>query len=350
MTGNPPNTDTAPNTACPGRGARDDHADHAEDVDPHDLELVAHLSDPVRRAREALLAVNAGMRRDYATLKSGLAERLDPVIVVQNDSRGGRYTLVHRGERESLHPVPQVFELAKSIAHVPLGTFSILAPYLKGPEGDGWIRPLQDHAGTLATARRRLAAADLPPELARSCARILDAALRFAGECVGRGSFGITAFTEFSGSVYDDIRTNMYHAAMAQIAGVAAVMRRWRDRVGEQRWKDLYVVVLSIWTTSVLNQNTIVIRRFMDPARVDTHLLDLPTAETPADPVATALDNLARIVQDNVAAELVFPLDQEIADALKGRQDLLSDAIQEQLACPYRYKRPPSRDAVRARA
>ncbi|WP_441247517.1 hypothetical protein [Kitasatospora sp. McL0602] len=324
--------------------------DHARDIDPHDEQMVAFRSDPVRRAREAVFAVNVDMRRNYAALKVDLIDHLSPVIVVQNDSLGGRYTLIHNGEREELEPVAEEFELAKSIAHVPLGTFAILAPYLKGPEGGGWIGPLQDFAGTLCAARRQLGAADLPAELVASSGRILDAALAFIGESVERGSFGIESFTDFTGSVYRDIRTNMDHAAKAQIAGVEAIMRRWREKVGEEDWKGLYTVVLSIWTTSVLNQNTIIIRQFMDPSAVDSHLIDLPTAELPADPVGTALDNLARIVQDNVAAELVFPVDQEIADALKGKQDLLSEAIQEQLACPFQDKRAAVRAAARAQA
>jgi hypothetical protein len=317
--------------------------DHAADLDPHDVRLVAFRSDPVRRARDAVLAVNTDMRRNYAALKADLTGRLSPVIVVENDSQGGRYTLVHNGGRETLHPVAEEFELAKAIAHVPLGIFSILAPYLDGPDGTGWVRPLQDVAGTLSTARQQLGAAALPPELAASSGRILDAALRFVRESVRAGSFGRESFTEFTGGVYDDIRTNMSHAARAQIAGVEALMRRWRDRVGPEQWRGLYVVVLSIWTTSVLNQNTIVIRQFMDPAGLDTHLLDVPTAQLPADPVATALDNLARIVQDNVAAELVFPVDQEIADALKGKEDLLSDTIRQQLACPFKDRRTAQR-------
>ncbi|WP_327674202.1 hypothetical protein [Kitasatospora sp. NBC_00458] len=334
------------------RNPQHSHApnDHGADVDPHDLHMVAFRSDPTRRARDALLAVNADMRRNYAALKAELIEHLSPVIVVQNDARGGRYTLVHGGERESLHPVPEVFELAKSVAHVPLGLFSVLAPYLKGSEGRGWVRPLRDFGATLEAARGRLDEAGLPDDLEASSRRILDAALRFVEESVEHGTFGIESFTGFSGGVYRDVRTNMFHAAKAQIAGVEAIMRRWRHRVGEERWRDLYVVVLSIWTTSVLNQNTIIIKQFMNPADAATHLLDVSTAEPPADPVLTALDNLARIVQDNVAAELVFPVDQEVADALKGREDLLSDAIQEQLACPFKDRRPSARQAARVNA
>ncbi|MEF9885875.1 hypothetical protein [Streptomyces sp. P9-A4] len=305
-------------------------------------------------AREAIVAVNDGTRAHYAALKSDLIGRLSPVLVVQNDAKGGRFTLIHDGSRESLHPVAEVFELAKSVSHVPLGVFAIVAPHLGdrvphlpngcridphdlamvasgGTAADGWIASLQEYAGTLTAARRRLDEAGLPPEMAGASARVLDGALRFIAESLASGSVDIAAFEDFSGSVYEGIRTNMAYAAEAQIAGVEGVMRRWRAEIGEEAWRNLYTVVLSQWATSVLNQNSIIIRRCMNPAEVATHLIDLPAAEPPADPVFVALDNLARIVQDNIAAELVFPSDPAAADALKGPQDLLADEILRRL-------------------
>ncbi|MYR01777.1 hypothetical protein GTX23_25160, partial [Streptomyces sp. SID6139] len=50
-----------------------------------------------------------------------------------------------------------------------------------------------------------------------------------------------------------------------------------------------------------------------------------------ADPIGVALENLARIVQDNVAAEMVFNAALDVADALKGREDLLSKEILQQI-------------------
>jgi hypothetical protein len=43
--------------------------------------------------------------------------------------------------------------------------------------------------------------------------------------------------------------------------------------------------------------------------------------------VRPALDNLARIVQDNIAAQMVFSSGQDVADALKSKEDLLSTEI-----------------------
>ncbi|MYW04036.1 hypothetical protein [Streptomyces sp. SID3343] len=311
------------------------------------------------RARTAIFAVDTDTRRNYDALRAELIKRLGPVVVVENDYRGGRYTLVHHGEQESVHPVCDIFELAKSVAHAPLGIYSIIAPYLdhpspdlpgsgrldphdldmvafKGPATLDWLGPLQAFGATLATARQQVCDARMPHALEASSTRILDASVAFVDESVRRRSFDTTSFESFTGALTADIGTNITYAAQAQIEGVATLMRRWRDQVGEADWPGLYVVVLSIWTTSAPNQNSIIVKRFMDPVKADSHLIDLATAQPPADPVLVALDNLARIVADNIAAETVFPLNRQLADALKGPEDLVAREILAQLACPFR--------------
>ncbi|MFF4716743.1 hypothetical protein ACFY2V_35910 [Streptomyces eurythermus] len=308
-----------------------------------------------KAARDAIRNVNAGMRANYASLKAELVKHLSPVIVVQNNAVGGRFTLINNGVQvETVDPVPEYFELAKSIAHVPLGIYSVIAAYLsdqvpnipnadridphdldmvafKTPGDKGWITPLNSFRTTLNSAYTKLPTANLPLDLENSCTTILSEAIKFIDTIVKAQSFDMVAYNRFAATVYPSIRVNMTFAATAQITGIETLMKRWRTLLGEAAWSDLYVTVLSIWTTSELNQASIIIRRTMNQAKVDTHLIDLPTVETPSDPIAVALDNLARIVQDNVAAEMVFNTDLKVADALKGKEDLLSDEILQQV-------------------
>ncbi|MEU4929651.1 hypothetical protein AB0G54_24620 [Streptomyces yokosukanensis] len=304
-----------------------------------------------KTARDNIRAVDTGMRTNYDTLRANLTQHLGPVIIVSNDMVGGTYYLVNNGKViETIKPVDEVFELAKSIAHTPLGIYSVCAPYLDpknilaaqaqyvdphdlamvaftGPKDTSWITPLQTFANTLDTARRTLEDAVLPADLHDSCAFILDHAHDYISDTIRKREFDMKSFEDFSGAVYPSIRTNMYWSSKVQIQGVSDLMTRWRKQVGDDAWSGLYAVVLSLWTTYELNQNSIIIKNFMNQSEVDSHLIDLMTAQTPADPVAVALDNLARIVQDNIAAEMVFATDQTTADALKGRQDLLSTEI-----------------------
>ncbi|HWU09703.1 MAG TPA: hypothetical protein VN520_25555, partial [Streptomyces sp.] len=308
-----------------------------------------------KAARNSIRAVNTGMRSHYASLKTELIKQLTPVIIVENNAVGGRFTLVNGGiQVETVDPVPEYFELAKSIAHVPLGIYSVLAAYLsdqvpnipnseridphdldmivfKAPGDKSWTIPLKAFRTTLDSALTKLPTANLPDDLYVSCDKILTEAIKFIDASVKAESFDMASFNTFAATVYPSIRVNMTFAATAQITGIEGLMKRWRTLIGEKAWSDLYVTVLSIWTTAELNQASIIIRRTMNQAKVDTHLIDLPTVETPSDPIFVALDNLARIVQDNVAAEMVFNADLKVADALKGKEDLLSDEILQQI-------------------
>ncbi|MEZ0064763.1 hypothetical protein ABIA32_000751 [Streptacidiphilus sp. MAP12-20] len=306
------------------------------------------------QARDNIRAVDTGMRNNYDALRANVINQLDPVIVVNNDMQGGTYYLISKGTvLETIQPVDEVFALAKSIAHTPLGIFSICAPSLdpnnilssqtayidqhdlqmvafNGPGNTGWIDSLQTFSNTLDTARQTLESANLPGDtngsLHDACAYILDKAHDYIATTIRNREFDMQSFENFTADVYPSIRTNMYWSSRVQIDGVSKLMTRWRSQVGGA-WSGLYVVVLSIWTTYVQNQNSIILKNFMDQKQVPTHLIDLMTAQTPTDPVHIALDNLARIVQDNIAAEMVFSTDQPTADALKGQPDLLSTEI-----------------------
>ena len=306
------------------------------------------------QARNSILAVDTSMQNNYDTLRAEVINQLNPVIVVDNDAQGGTYYLISNGTvLETIQPVDPVFALAKSIAHTPLGIFSICAPSLdptnilasqtqyidphdlqmvafNGPGNTSWISSLQTFSNTLDTARQTLASANLPADangsLYDSCAYILDKAHAYIAGAISNREFDMQSFESFTADVYPSVRTNMYWASRVQIDGVSALMTRWRNQLGSA-WSGLYVVVLSIWTTYVQNQNSIILQNFMDQSQVATHLINLMTAETPSSPVHVALDNLARIVQDNIAAEMVFASDQPTADALKGQPDLLSTEI-----------------------
>ena len=321
------------------------------------------------QARNNMLAVDTSMQSNYDTLRAEVINQLNPVIVVDNDAQGGTYYLVSKGTvLETIQPVDPVFALAKSIAHTPLGIFSICAPSLdpsnilasqtqyidphdlqmvafNGPTNTSWISTLQAFSSTLDTARQTLASASLPADangsLYDSCSYILDQAHAYIATAIANREFDMQSFESFTADVYPSVRSNMYWASRVQIDGVSALMTRWRNQLGSA-WSGLYVVVLSIWTTYVQNQNSIILQNFMDQSQVTTHLINLMTAETPADPVHVSLDNLARIVQDNIAAEMVFASDQPTADALKGQPDLLSTEILQLLGESPSTTAPPS--------
>ncbi|WP_409415767.1 hypothetical protein [Flavobacterium sp. PS2] len=304
-------------------------------IDPHDLDMVAFNSNKKIRARNAVLAVDAAMQENYTILKSELIEHLSPVIVVQNDGQGGTFTLVYQGTQESVQPVPQLFQLVKSVSHTPLGIYVIIAPYLKEPHVKDWIKPLEKFKETLQEALKNLPDAELPFHAQESCKKVLEGGIRFIDDSVKADRFSIDSFEAFTASVQSDIQTNMSYAAKAQVDGVEELLIRWRNKLGPEEWRKTYGIVLAIWTTEYLNQNWLILNHMMDPTTVDSHLFTIGIASFAENTVPVALDNLARIVQDNIAAAMVFSEDSELADSLKGPQDLLSTAIEKIIGCPH---------------
>ncbi len=307
-------------------------------IDPHDLDMVAFNSNEQVRARNAIFAVDVAMRTNYDALRAQLILQLSPVIVVQNDFSGGTYTLINDGTQEIVQPVSPIFELVKSVSHTPLGIYVIIAPYLKQPNVTDWVAPLQQFRSTLEYALGHISLAGLPQMAVDSCKKVLIGGMEFIDVSIAEGGFSIKSYEEFTEAVGPDILINMHFAAKAQIEGVEALLTRWRKQLGPEKWKNLYAIVLAIWTTEVKNQNWLILKHMMDESRVDSHLITISTAEPVEDTVAVALDNLARIVQDNVAAAMVFPGNSKLADALKGPEDLLASAIEKMIGCPHGKK------------
>jgi hypothetical protein len=186
-----------------------------------------------------------------------------------------------------------------------------------------------------ATALGGLDEAQLPPGAEQACLDILSKAIAFMDRCLEQGDFIIAGFKQFSTSVHVPILVNMGFAAEALVSGIEPRLAEWRKEMGEDEWRDLYVVVLAIWTTESQNQHYEILKRVMYRKTVAERLIVIAVGEQEPDMLAVALDDLARIVQDNVAAGLILPTDPELARTLAGTKDLLADAVDKIMqACP----------------
>jgi hypothetical protein len=303
-------------------------------IDPHDLSVVAMKASLRARAMQSLFAIDDAMRMNYDALKALVANSVRPVIVVQNDLQGGTYTLLEHDRRTTVQPVPPVFQMVKSVSHAPLGIYSIIAPYLGADPTDAWRRPAEDFAVLLSNAERLVAYADLPADAQKACEAIITSSLKFIASIVKKETVTVDDFKDYTGPLEKAIAENLTIAGDLQVKSIRGLLERWKERL-KGAWKDLYAVVLVIWTTELNNQHYLILKSEMDPSRVDDHLIVLGTATLTDDTVDVALENLGQIVQDNIAAALVFSnpdeLDTDLGISLKGPEDLLSWAVKKAL-------------------
>ena len=75
---------------------------------------------------------------------------------------GATYTLyLEDGTSERIVPVSRQYEMYKCLSHIPLGIFTIIAPYFGNPRSQAWIDPLRRFQSGVEAARRALGDADL---------------------------------------------------------------------------------------------------------------------------------------------------------------------------------------------
>lgn len=311
-------------------------------IDPHDLAVVAMKSSLSVRAAESLFAIDDAMRLHYDALKSTVAASVRPVIVVQNDLQGGTYTLLESDRRTTVQPVPPVFQMVKSVSHAPLALYAIIAPYLRSAPTSAWAPAAKNFRQILEGAATLIEHADLTDAARKSCNTIIHASIEFIDAILKVGKVTPDDFKGYTGPLEKQIATNLDIAAEAQVNAIRELLHGWKARLGHS-WRDLYVVVLVIWTTEIDNQHELILRTEMDPSRVQDHLIIISTAASTEDTVEVALDNLGQIVQDNIAASLVFSnpdsLDTLLGRNLKGPQDLLAWSVKRVLkSCPHMHK------------
>jgi hypothetical protein len=303
-------------------------------IDPHDLYVVAMKASVRARAVQSLFAIDDAMRANYDELKALVANSVRPVIVVQNDLQGGTYTLLDHDSRSTIQPVPAAFQMVKSVSHTPLGVYSIIAPYLGADPTDLWKRQIEDFAGLLSNAKRLVSYAGLPKDACQACDKIITESLGFIGSIVEKQKVTVEDFKRYTEPLEEAIAENLLLAGKLQVESVGHLLHEWKEKLG-RAWTDVYAVVLVIWTTEVNNQHYLILRSEMDPKRVEDHLIVLGTTTPADDTVDVALENLGQIVQDNIAAALVFSnpddLDTELGMSLKGPEDLLSWAVKKAL-------------------
>ncbi len=224
--------------------------------------------------------------------------------------------------------------MVKSVSHAPLGLYSIIAPYLGADRTDVWRKPAEDFAVLLSNAERLVKYAGLPASAQKACETIITSSLKFIDSIVAKEKVTVEDFRDYTGPLESAIAENLTVAGKLQVKSIRALLERWKERL-KADWKDLYAVVLVIWTTEVNNQHYLILKSEMDPSRVEDHLIVLGTATMVDDTVDVALENLGQIVQDNIAAALVFSnpdeLDTDLGTSLKGPEDLLAWAVKKAL-------------------
>lgn len=306
--------------------------------------------------------------------------KFQPVIVCQFTPAGGKFTLLRNKynseSRTVAEPVSKLFEIAKSIAHAPLGIYGCFGSYSTNLENQDWRIPLGNYLKVLETAyntfdnigegfeindelKKRLVIDlnKIPKKfdganphltsktvishikyvlkqlLASSIDFIINTAMPLkVGESIAE------VFQKWCNQTNGDIsnpNNTLYKlivqcqviAATAQQYGISTLIQDWKATFTEEHWSKLYVIVEAEWVTRKMNSIAQCILPYMkdkDQA-LDQNLLIV----TNLSDVDSALHFLARIIEDRAAADLILTNQKEPREHLSGQVDLLGPVMHD---------------------
>lgn len=301
----------------------------AEELRP----MVTVAGNESAQANDRIRALNRGMREAYADTLARLSATIDPVLVVQFDGVGGTFNLRDGKRFVRIQPVPAGYELAKSVAHVPLELFVMLVPYLDAPTEGDWLHPLAATGERIREALDGLDATSLGASAMEDARTVLTGSLAFVDDLLARRSFTESEFKTYTRSIFEAVGGLRAYATDLQINAMVDLFKTWRTELGEARWRDLSAVVLAPYTLSRETAITQTLRRMMDSERVDRRLIVV--GGDFGNDVETAISVFGRLYLDGLAARLVFAQDtalgEEMTRSLSTSRDLMAIPAREAL-------------------
>lgn len=144
----------------------------------------------------------------------------------------------------------------------------------------------------------------LPPlAILETVLPMLTSIIQFCHTCLSTKQLNLTLWTKLNQENFPLIKRCMQEATSLQANSIICQIQHWKDNLlSPQEWKELYVVIPTVWAVDKENPRKEIFKRMMHPDRVETHLI---TSEWPRDH-GEARTLLGRIVGDRAIGRLVF--------------------------------------------
>jgi len=266
---------------------------------------------------QALIALNKQVRANYAESKRALMLRARPAIVVAFDEA----TLLRAGQpAETESFTPPLYHRYKDVAHVALGTWATLAPWVDRSD-QTWVAPLNALLQQARAARATLDAVGFPADRLARQRLIFDQSIALMEQTLAAGRVDGTTLAGYARILAAPVLANGDDAAALQIDGLHAVVSRWRAALSADDWRRLYVLVLGPKMPRAGNLSIQYFQRVMGRGELDRRLL---YTEGIFDRDA-ALGLLGTVVTDRTLARDFF------GDPMRMDRDFLSDGARKRL-------------------
>lgn len=228
-----------------------------------------------------------------------------PVILALFSSAGGRMILYRPGQGPvDAPPVPQVYQVMKSLGHSTMAISEVVLPYVGHPENKSWEAPMKAYLTEMKSARDGIDAVDMPDDWRANSRAILDNNIAFMEACLKQGSITADAVQAFARQQAPVLRHAIAWAAETQVSHWMKVLDGWKTELGGS-FDNAYAASNTIYVARQNNVLFSVLAQYFGPKAINDRLMLIETISfttTPED----MLTSLVRIISDRTVGGLFF--------------------------------------------
>jgi len=183
-------------------------------------------------------------------------------------------------------------------------------------------------------------------EMQETMIAMMTSVIEFCEACLDNSLIDMAQWERLNRENFPRIKKCMQAAVKDQADACVRQLIEWREMMGPQEWRELYVIIPTVWAVDAENPRKTMMRQLMDEDRVDSHIL---LSEYPRNH-GEARTLLGRVAGDRAIGRFVFGDDtkeQKIKTmGLSSEVDVVQDdalpAIWDALernGCPVRQNR-----------
>lgn len=229
-----------------------------------------------------------------------------PLIMGLFSGKGGRFILYRPGQPPlEAESVPFVYQVAKSVGHCAMATFTLLAPYTANPAADlAWLGSLKAYRTNVQTSLDALDAIDVTDAVRELLRDTLKQIAAFMDTCIQNGTYTYQDIETFGHTIKPNLAKLIDVATNAQVTHWWKVLEQWKKMIGKD-WDNTYALSNSIY---VARQNNIlfsILAQFFGEQAINDRLMLLETTDFTTTP-ELMMNAFMRIVSDRMIGEVFF--------------------------------------------
>ena len=192
--------------------------------------------NPVAIARDNVLALNTGMFELYGEAGQLVQRHIlaqHPIILGLFSGAGGRFILYRPGQLPvEGPPVPEVYQLLKSIGHSVMALGVVVGPHIGKPEDRAWKSSLAAYRVRLKAALAGIDTVTMPDAWRANNRVLLETNIGFIDKCLADGVISFSELQEFATKQKALLKLNIKWAAETQVKHWFGVLAGWKQLLG----------------------------------------------------------------------------------------------------------------------